>query len=86
MTGIVSAMAALAKFDIEQDDKSGKWFVVDVAHAPHRYRQPVPYGSRDEAEASMDLLNAVWEGQPANVLADLRSDLDRLSTGRYKRL
>ena len=53
-----------------------RWGVLD-----HKHAQPLFLGIRyarfEPAEALADLLNAVEEDQPANVIEDLRGDLDR---------
>jgi len=72
-------MSRPAKFLVERDGE--RWFVVDVEHAkPYRY--PVPYPSLEQAEAFMDRLNAIDEGEPPSVIAELRGDADRLRTGQ----
>lgn len=63
------------RFVPEQDDR-GRWGVLDTKEG-----YPLVSGSyptRDGAEAYADRLNAIDEGEPDSVVADLRRDSDAL--------
>lgn len=58
-------------------DDWGRWGVSDMKQ--RGYMLPtVRYGTREEAEAYADRLNAIDEGEPDSVVADLRRDSDAL--------
>jgi hypothetical protein len=60
-------------------DGFGKWAAFDTQQ---NYMLPgVWYDTRDEAEAYADRLNAIDEGEPDRVIAELRTDSDRLRGG-----
>lgn len=63
------------KYAVVQD--AGRWFVYDTT-SPRKWRFACPYPTRELAESFADRCNAIEEGQPDSVIAELRSDADRL--------
>lgn len=66
----------MVRYEPRQDDHLN-WRVTD-----NGYMMPGTCVSQEHAMAHADLLNAIDEGEPANVIDDLRRDRDNAREGR----
>lgn len=69
-------MGSRDSFTVEQDDESGKWFVVDLRERmPHRF--PTPFGSSAMAINVMDRFIAHLDGAPLADIEEMRAEADK---------
>jgi hypothetical protein len=63
------------RYGLEPEEGTGRWFMVNLETGR---LAPLVWDSFEQAEAFMDRCNAIDEGEPDSVIAELRLDADRL--------
>jgi hypothetical protein len=70
-------------FRVDVDNISGRWAVYQRTEFGKVYPlNAVRWDTQEQAESFLDRVIAIMDGEPESVLADLRTDSDRLRTRR----